>query len=116
MSYIRLSKKNIKILNLINRRGTLTAKEVSILLNDYIQNTILDINYLYENKYLVKNFPNSENKLVDDEYVRVSPKGNDYLENLKFEFWDYIKKSIFIPIFLTIVTYILCSYLEKYFK
>lgn len=117
MSNITLSNHAVKILKIIKYRTT----SINDLARDLDKSSISDdiggyMVYLYQNGYIRKymSFDDSESLSLSDK-TTLTVKGTEYLRSLNQEKWAFIRKSIVTPIFVTIITFILCKHLEKYF-
>lgn len=117
MDKIPLSSHAVKILKIIKHKNTSINDLARDLDKSFLDNDIGEyMIYLYKEGYIKKSMPLNEDKTLSvSEKMTLAVKGVEYLRTLKQRFWSFIRKSIMTPIFVTLVTFILCKYFEKYF-
>lgn len=114
---IPLSAHAVKILEIIKLKNT----SINDLARDFNKHSLDEdvagyMLYLYKEGYIKKSTPLNEDKTLSaSEKMTLAVKGIEYLKALKESFWSYIRKSVITPISLTVVSFILCKYFEKYF-
>lgn len=117
MNSVCLSKYAVKILKIIKNKET-SINDLAYLFNKSPISSEISgyMIYLYKEGYIKKYMYIDEDKPLNiSEKTTLTVKGIEYLNSLKQEKVSFIRKSIIVPIFITIVTFILCKYLEKFF-
>lgn len=117
MDKIPLSDHAVKILKIIEHKNTSINDLARDLDKSFLDNDVGGyMVYLYKEGYIKKSMPINEDKALNvSEKMTLSVKGVEYLRALKQSFWSYIRKNVITPISLTVVSFILCKYFEKYF-